>query len=485
MSRRSPNLLVICSDQHSPHTCGWRGHRHIRTPNLDRLASRGTHFTRAYCNSPICTPSRMSFITGLYPHQIASWTIGCPLDPEIMTWPRHLRSAGIETTMLGKMDFCGDYQDGGFSHHRILRRRRAFPQIPLAEPWPARRPGFVRWKTAAAMMERTCTRSEEIISDGVHGEAHYELGNYDHDRIVTNWTTKWLREKGASNTREPWVLYVGLLYPHPPFTVPDRFFEMYYPDNIELPRDRAFPNEALHPAVQSLQETQQAGKVTDNMLRRTVAAYYGMVTSMDEMIGEILDELELQGLADDTLIIYTSDHGESLGTHGLFFKKCAYEESVGVPLIVTGPGVPAGHHVEDVVSLIDLYPTVLDVMDVEPRSDLPGSSWLPLIRGEHHNRLDYAFSEYHGPCFRQDWYMIRRDRYKYVEYQNERPSLFDLETDPGESHDLAGDPACGDRLGELKNVLHSVLDPHQTSLRAKGDLGLLGPNGEDYTEIPL
>ena len=143
-SREQPNILVICSDQHHPAFSGYQGHCFAQTPSLDRLAAEGTAFTRAYCNSPVCTPSRMSFITGRYVHQIESWMIGVPLDPLEMTWPRRLDRAGIPATMLGKMDFCGPYQDGGFTDYKIMERRPAWPVYPRNTPFAARLKGYTR-----------------------------------------------------------------------------------------------------------------------------------------------------------------------------------------------------------------------------------------------------------------------------------------------------------------------------------------------------
>jgi choline-sulfatase len=469
----SPNVILICSDQHNASMGGWRQHPLVKTPNLDRLASNGSYFTNAYCNSPICTPSRMSFVSGRYAHEINSWTIGMPLGSDIQTWPGHLNDSGISTTMLGKMDYCGEDQGGQFTDHRILRRRKAFDQIPLESPLASRLPDFIRWKTVEQMINKTQTRSEEIISDGVYGEAHYEFGNYDHDRIVTNWALDWLRQKGEKPTKRPWLLYVGLLYPHPPFTVPKRFFDQYPLEDIDLPIDAHFPNPSLHPALRRFQKTQAAGKINPHDLKRTMAAYYGMITCLDEMIGEILNELNHQKLAEDTYIIYFSDHGESLGTHGLFFKKTAFEESVKVPLIISGPDLPKNNKVDDLVSLVDLYPTLLDLFSIQNKGELKGMSWLKLLEGPQQNR-ETIFSEYHGPCFTNDWYMLRDPQYKYIHYDGGEPSLFDLEKDPNELMDLGSIPNYQSQTKDYNKKLRCYLDPDEISRRAQTDLGLIG-----------
>lgn len=473
-----PNILVICSDQHHPRMVGYRDHPIVKTPNLDRLAADGTYFTRAYCNSPICTPSRMSFITGKYTHQIGSWFIGCPLDPEESTWSRRLHQAGIPSTMLGKMDFCGDYQDGGFTDHKIIHQREAWSTYPRKVPFEPRLKGYNRPEKRRHLIRAGARSDQSDGSDVMNGQ----FGYYDHDRQVADWALDYIREKGMQEAREPWCLYVGLLFPHWPYIVPKRYYDMYYPSNIVFPHDAHFPNERLHPAVRHFQKALDLGEVTEDMLRRTISAYYGMITALDDMIGEIISELKRQGLYDNTHIIYTSDHGESLGEHGLFYKQCSYEGSAGVPLIVKGPGLPGGNRIDHPVTLVDMYPTILDMAGLEIEPDCSGTSWMPLIRGETHERPDYAFSEFHGNFFRQDWYMLVQGHYKYTYYVKERPSLFNLNEDPEENHDLALDAGYMPVLNQFEKLLRTIVDPEEVSLRAKSDLGLIGPNGEDYTE---
>lgn len=476
--KRTPNILVICSDEHNPRMAGYRNHPYVKTPNLDRLATEGVHFTRAYCNSPVCGPSRMSFITGKYVHEIESWFMRIPLNRNEMTWARRLDQAGIPATMLGKMDFSGDYQDGGFTEHKILLKRPEWNPYPRTSPWSARLEGYSRPDKRKHLVHAGAMEQEVI--GGVEQYPQY-LGFYNHDRKVTDWALEFLRDKGSKSNNKPWALYVGLLYPHWPFRVPQRYFDMYYPDNIEMPRDAVFPNERLHPSLQHFQKALNLGEVTEDMIRRTVAAYYGMITAMDEMIGEILDELKNQGLDEDTYVIYTSDHGESLGEHGLFYKQCSYESSVGVPLIIKGPDLPKGRVVNDIVSLVDLYPTIMDIAGLECEQDRQGSSWLRLIHGDKTGHKGYAFSEFHGNFFKDDWFMIVKDNYKYTYYTDQRPSLFHLAEDPYEMNDLATDPAYKEILLEFEKLLRNIVDPEEVSFKAKKDLGLIGPNGEDFT----
>ncbi len=477
-----PNIVVICSDEHHPWMTGYLDHPHVKTPVLDKMAEEGTYFTRAYCNSPICVPSRMSFITGKYAHEVKSWCIGIPMDRDEMTWGKRLHQEGIPSTLLGKMDFCGEYQDGGFTEHKIIHRRRAWEKIPPDEPWTARLKGYTR-PDKRMHVHRAGPESEvKRKREEMDGNSRGVVSHYEHDRQVTDWALEYLRGKGASEESKPWALYVGYLYPHWPFCAPDEYFNMYYPDNLEIPKNAKFPNPDLHPALRHFQQALDLGEVTEDMLRRTIAGYYGMITCMDAMIGEILDELSAQGYGDNTYVVYTSDHGESLGEHGLFYKECAYEGSVGVPLIVTGPELPRGQVNDHPVSLVDLYPTVMEMAGLETEPDRSGHSWLPLIRGEEQDRPDYAFSEFHSNFLRQDWYMLVRGDYKYVYYVKERPELYNVKEDPLEDHDLAEDPAFAELLKEFEALLRTITDPEEISQLAKYDLGLLGEDGTDYTE---
>jgi choline-sulfatase len=474
-----PNIVVICSDQHHPSIMGYRDHPYIQTPNLDSLAADGTHFTSAYSNCPVCTPSRMSFITGKYPHQIDSWFLGCPLDPEEMTWSRKLDQAGITSAMFGKMDFCGDYQDGGFTEYKIIKKRPAFTPYPRTTPLYSRLEGHVRVDKRQHILNAGIR--EDVVTDGDTGY-NRDLGFYDHDRVVTDWAINFLQRKGGKEEQEPWAMYVGLMFPHWPYKVPKPYYDMYYPDRVVLPHDAHFPNEHLHPQVRNMQNALGLGAISEDNLRNVIAAYYGMITALDDNIGRIIAELKAQNLYDNTYIVYMSDHGENLGEHGLFYKQCSYEASVGVPLIVKGPGLPHGKRIDHPVSLVDLYPTIMEMAGLETEADRPGNSWLPLIKeGEQEGRNDYAFSEYHGNFFKQDWYMLVKDGFKYTYYVNDRPSLFNLQEDPQEMQDLSEEAGYEDQLAQFEELLRGIVDPEAVSQRAKGHLGLIGPDGEDYT----
>lgn len=472
---KTPNILVICSDQHHPGFTGYRYHPKVKTPNLDQLARDGAYFSRAYSNCPVCGPSRMSFMTGKYVHQIENWYMGVPLKEGEATWARELDQAGIPSTMIGKIDASGGEDRVGFTNVKTEFFRDIWKPYPRQQPFEKRLPGYTR------------SLSRRLLEDAGSGEIkqcghNHHLGNYDHDRQVTDWTLEYIKEKGKKDA-QPWALYVGFLQPHWPFRAPDKYFNMYYPDHLVMPYDAHFPNPALPPALQEWQQWNDYGEVSKDMLQRTIAAYYGMVTCLDDMIGEIIHALKEEGLYDNTYIIYMSDHGEMLGEHGLFFKHCPLAPSIGVPLILKGPGIPSGTHVDIPVSLVDLFPTIMDIAGLKWDEGCVGQSLLPFARGEQRERMQPVFAEFHGAGFRGAWYTLVEKEFKYTWYEFHEPTLYHIEQDPHEEINLANRPEYKHILQTFEQQLHAMLDPKATSRKAKMAQGLLLADGTDLTEI--
>ena len=485
-----PNILVICSDEHHPAKLGYRGHDVVGTPNIDRIAAEGVHFTRAYCNSPICGPSRMSFMTGKYVHQLGTWLNGVRLDPAEVTWAQRLGRAGVRTSAYGKVGVVGRKDGGGFAEFHSRARHPVYVPWPFESPFDQRLVGFSQppwWLvqdpgSREDGLRRLAAEGRLPTAEGLHPNAELvrTLGYFDLDREVTDRSLAFLRERGGSKSGEPWLHFVGYTLPHWPYVCPEKYLARYDPSDVDLPHDHRLPNDRLHPEVRHFQAARPFA-MNEQKLRAIIATYYGMITCMDDMIGELLAELRKQGLYEDTYVIYLSDHGQALGEHGLFGKQTSYEASVGVPLAMRGPGLPPGKRVDDPVSLVDLDPTLLQMAGLEPGSERPGTSLLDRARGRSPPGSDLVFSEYHGGYFRNDWYLVVRDHLKYTHYADARPSLFDIGEDPGELADLATDPAHRGTVDELEQRLRAVLDPEATTLRAKRDCGLIGSSGEDYT----
>lgn len=485
-----PNIVVICSDQHHWLKSGYRGHSLVKTPNLDRMAASGTYFSRAYCNAPICAPSRISFMTGKYAFRTAVWHNGVPWNGVAMTWARRLHELGIHTRLHGKIDIAGPHGDAGFSAAHEIIPREARDPYPMTRPENTRLttwsfdPGWIRDGGTTRESNLGRRSAKELYEPR---RFHVETGFYDHDRMVIDRTLEFLRSEQA---QKPFVQYVGLLLPHWPYICPEEFYQMYDPDQIDLPFNRDVRRLNAHPQVQHFQRMRNFYRQLegDEHLRRIISAYYGLITCMDAMIGEILNELQKQNIADDTYVIYTSDHGDSLGEHGLYDKESAYDGSCAVPLIISGPGVPKNTHIDRPVGLVDLYPTIMEIMNVqldEKRDGkIDGQSWMPLMNGHSDGRRDYVFAEHHAHGFPQDWYMLVQDDFKYVYYANDRPSLFYLSNDPREMYDLAIDPSYEQALSNFRSLLGTIVDADAVALQSKRDMGLIGPAGRDFTLNP-
>ncbi len=448
---RPTNLLIVMSDEHTRRVLGCYGNTAARTPHLDALAARGTRFASAYCQTPICVPSRASAATGRWAHALGSWDNGAPyLGTEAPSWGHRLVAQGFRVTTIGKLHYRRVEDPTGFPDQRV-------PMHVLdgvGDLW-----GLLR----GDMPPRTKPRS--YVLEAGPGESEY----IRYDRAIADTAVEWLRTEGGDGPR-PWVLFVGFVCPHFPLIVPDAYFHLHPPDALPLPvhwRPESWPR---HPAL-DLRRRQQGleAPFDEATLRRALAAYYGLVSFVDDQLGRILGALDGAGLAGHTRVIYTTDHGEMLGEHGLWWKSTMYEGSAAVPLIVAGPGVPAGRVAGTTAMLVDLFPSVLEAVGAAPSAedkDLPGESLWRLAREP--DRPREAFSEYHAIYSPSAVFMLRGGRYKYVHYMNDPPQLFDLAADPDETRDLGADPAHAEARADLARRLSAIVDPDAVDRRARG-----------------
>ena len=422
------NALVIMSDEHTRRMSGCYGHPQVKTPNLDRLAESGVRFDYGYCNNPICVPSRANFLTGRYVHQTGHWDNGHPyIGHEAPSWGHRLGDAGHQVTSIGKLHYRFDEDDNGLADSRVsLNVLDGKGDIF----------GCMRWNT-----EPLGFMTQNVLDAGA-GECPYTR----FDTAVGDEAVSWLNKEAleeAPGGGKPWALFVSFAYPHFPFIVPEEFKAMYPNESVPLPHQWDRPDWPDHPFWDDVREWRYAtgGAPTDEaVVRNAVSAYFGMITFMDHQVGRVLDALEASGQSGNTRIIYTSDHGEMLGSYGLWGKSCMYEDSVGVPFIVAGPDIPAGRVSSQNVSFVDCFPSILDCVGVpleEEDADLPGTSIWPIATGESTpDRI--VFAEYHALFSTVGNYMVRDDRYKLIYYAGNKypPNLFDLQEDPSELNDL-------------------------------------------------
>jgi len=303
-----------------------------------------------------------------------------------------------------------------------------------------------------------------LYEDSVPGEADYQI----YDRQITDHAIDWLRTRG--DQEKPWVLLVSYPSPHPPFKVPQRFWDMYAPKDAPLPVQWRREDQPHHPATEYLAWMNSLEDGFDeNFVRRIVAGYCGLITHTDEQIGLVLKETEALGLMDDTRIVYTSDHGEAAGHHGILGKANHYEHALGVPLLLAGSGIPQGRVIDQFTSHVDLFPTIVEAMggNSEEDDDLPGVSLWPAIEGQETART--VFAEYHAMGSRNSSFTLRDGDFKLIYHVGMDNQLFNLATDPLEEHDLLAGGAEHHAAAELERKLRDFLDPEEVDARSKAE----------------
>lgn len=444
------NTLIICCDQHNPEITGCYGNPIVHTPNLDALAARGTLFENAYTATPICVPARAAMATGDYPFRNGFWDNAHPFRGEQMSWGRRLKEAGVEVTAIGKLHFQDDSE-------------RTFPgqRIPMNV-----KGGLGDLMTACRGSKGSTPKLREQIQAAGEGDSDY----LHYDRSIARAAAEYLKNE-AAKSQKPWCLYVGFTTPHYPLKAPGELLDLYRPfSQFPVAREWHDPS-LLHPALRRYKETTQidGSLISDEEIQRAIATYYAMVTFLDSQAGVVLNALREAGLEENTRVLYLDDHGDSAGDHGLFFKSTMNEGSVRIPMIAAGPGIPWGKRVEDCVSIVDVYPTVLDFMGISrtgSEKDLPGVSLMDTIRGRGEKER-CIYSEYHAAGFPGSEFMLRKGDYKLIRYVGyDACQLFDLKEDPKEERDLGGLPEYQDKVEELKRELEAICDPEELNRRS-------------------
>jgi choline-sulfatase len=454
------NLLIIMSDEHSPKVLGCHGHPMVRTPNLDALAARGTRFSAAYTTSPVCVPARAPFAEGKYVHQIGFWDNADPYDGSIPSWHHRLRDRGHHVVSIGKLHFRGG-DDYGFSEEMIPMNvvdGKGDLMGLVREDLPER---GAAWK---------------IAKWAGPGETPYTF----YDREIAARAQIWLREEARKHSERPWVLFVSFVCPHFPLTAPPEFYYQYPLDRIPAPKQYGEGDRPAHPFLRDYAGSFVYDRYFDaEKIRKAIAGYYGLCSFLDDNVGQVLRALEQSSLAESTRVLYTSDHGDNLGTRGLWGKSTMYEETAGVPLIVQGADIPVGRVIATPTSHVDVHPFIMDCVGADAGAaddDHPGYSLFDIANGLQPPRT--VLSEYHGMGSTTGAFMIRNGNYKYVHYVSYEPQLFDLQQDPEELHDLAGDANYARVLTECRALLQGLCDPEDVDRRAKArQRELLAQNG--------
>lgn len=451
MDQKPYNILFICSDQHNKFMSGCYGNEHVITPVIDALADRGTLFDHAYTSNPICVPARATIATGCLSSEVHCWDNASPYIGQALSYGHQLEANGIPVTTIGKLHYRADGDDTGFADQRIpLHVRDQIGDLF----------GTIReYGLTKPIMRKEIPNAHAGDSDYVH-----------YDQRITEEAIRYLEDK-KDNDR-PWCLYVGYTFPHLPFISPEETWQMYEGKELPMPYSYKIGERTEHPSARDIRDffgLQE--EYPEDDIRKAIRAYYGMCTFLDVQMGQLLGKLRELGMEENTYVIYSSDHGEMMGNHGLWFKNCMLEDSVGIPMIIAGPGIPQGCVNHTNVSLIDIYPTILDIAGVSGKDDghkRQGISLLKLAKDQE--EPDRAVhSEFHASASYTGGFMVRYQQYKYIYYVGYPPQLFDLEKDPKELVDLINDPDYRDIAAMMHDQLLKMGDPDEINATCRSD----------------
>jgi choline-sulfatase len=461
---QAPNIVLIMADQMAAAPLPAYGGRVVKAPHLSRLADAGVVFEQAYCNSPICAPSRFSMLSGRLPTAIDAFDNASEFAASTPTLAHYLCAAGYQTILSGKMHFIGPDQLHGYEERLVTDIYPAdFSWTPNWLAGPADKPSGISMRNV--VQAGHCVRSLQM----------------DYDDEVEFWALQKLYDLAREPQRKPFFLTVSFSHPHPPFTAGRQYWDRYDHDEIDMPAvapiapaERDVQSQWLHVSHGADQQP-----ITEVQLRNARHAYYAMISYVDDKVGRLLDTLDACDLRRDTVVIFTSDHGEMLGERGMWYKQSFFEPSVRVPLIVSAAGPGPARRVAAPVSLLDLMPSVMDLAGAQPEwaDPIDGASFVPLMQGAQPAAARAVISEYTDMGVIAPVRMIRAGDHKYIYTHGHPGQLYDLRADPQELHDLAGRPGlagleAGLRAGVLENwdpqALHRrILDSQRRRLFLK------------------
>ena len=453
---KRPNLLFLFSDQHCQKITGCYGDTIVATPSLDRLAGRGVTFDNAYCPSPICVPSRMSMLTARHPYAQECWTNDDYLASDRPTMAHALGAAGFAPTLISRLHALGPDQLHGYVHREIGDHSPNWIGIGRHD---------------LGVLAETNDPNRVSVERSGPGQSAYELKDIDTAEAAVAWLERAAAVRRAGDDR-PWSLTVGFMLPHPPYVAQAADYRRYAgrvgAAALPLPSVGA-----EHPWLAWWRESRGIADVSAADAVRARTAYYGLVTALDRTIGRVLAALEAGGLAEDTLVVYASDHGDQIGERGLWWKHTFYDESVKVPLVLAWPGqLPEGERRQQIVNLVDVTATMLDALAAPALPNAQGRSFLAVARDDAAPWLDETFSEYctdavphwtGGMAVQQR--MIRVGRWKLVYYHGYRAQLFDLAVDPHEQVDRGEDAAYAPVRDALTARVLADWDPENIKRR--------------------
>lgn len=438
MSQKQPNILFIMADQMAASALPIYGGKVVKAPHLESLAENGVVFESAYCNSPLCAPSRYVLMTGQLPSKIGAWDNAADFPADIPTFAHYMRANGYHTVLSGKMHFCGPDQLHGFEERLTT------------DIYPADYGWFPNWddqdtrptwyhNMSSVTDAGTCVRSNQL----------------DFDDEVVFHAQRYLYDFARGNQERPFCLTVSMTHPHDPYAITKEYWDRYDHDEIDLPKV-TIAKEDQDPHSRRLQDVfaYHDQPITEDQVRNARHAYYGAISYVDDQIGKLLKALDECGLRDDTIIVFSGDHGDMLGERNLWYKMSFFEDSTRVPMIVSAPKRFQPKRVSESVSTMDLLPTFVDWATAgkgtEYAMPIQGRSLVSHVEGKSGGH-DEVIGEYFGEGTIAPLFMIRRGRYKYVHCHIDPDQLFDLENDPLELTNLADDAAYAETVKAFRD----------------------------------
>lgn len=443
------NVLFLFSDEHRRDALGCDGHPLVQTPNLDRLAQQGTRFLNAYTTSPICVPARASMASGEYVHKTRCWSNAQAYQGAPRSWGHQLQSQGHRVNSIGKLHYRGSEYDNGFDHEILPMYIR----------------NGVGWTKGLLRNHEDvldCSSYAKEIGPGDDQYTQYDLG-------VTRNACDWLQNKENQESDKPWTLFVSWLRPHYPLTCPQEFYDLYPVNKMDQARFLESTEHPAHPVLQAIRKNFDYEKhFTPETKQIARASYYGLCSFLDHQVGQVLTALEASGQAGNTLIVYTSDHGDHNGDRGLWTKMTMYDESSSIPMIVSGPGIPKHKTVTTLSSLVDIYPTILEATGAtDDDKQRPGIALQTIANSDHLERA--ILSEYHDGGSPTGMFMLRTDEWKYNYYPGYPPELYHIAEDKDELIDLAASIEHQQILAKCHQRMLELVDPEAENTRAFAD----------------
>ncbi len=424
--KNASNILYIMADQLAASVLSAYGHKLVKTPNLDRLAARGAVFENAYSPNPICASSRFAMMLGQYSSRIEAFDNASEFPAAVPTFAHYLRSLGYATCLSGKMHFVGPDQLHGFEE------RVTTDIYPSDFGWTADWEKKVEPYAPSQMSMRGIVESGQCVRSL----------QMDYDDDVANQSVQWLFDQVRRSDDRPFLLVSSFTHPHNPFTISKEFWDLYDDAEIDMPTVPFIPFEERDPWSQRYYKLirQDEHIVTDAHIRSARHAYYGMVSYLDQRVGQLIDALEKTGTFDNTVIVFTADHGDMLGERGMWYKFNPYQGSIRVPLFISAPGGKAGQRVSGNCGLVDMLPTLLDLATGGKPPELvdhcDGHSLANWLHGTDAAWKDEALIEFTSEGVYAPAFILRKGKYKYVYCEGDPGMFFDMENDPHELRNL-------------------------------------------------